>query len=101
MHILIIFRLPGQVEDLVESRACLFVAIGYIVLSTRLKRHDYTVTFLLDANTFVKASPSLKSDWLAVFRPLSLFMWGGMVASLLLVALVLWMVSVLSVFRCG
>lgn len=76
-----------------EAKVCLFVGNGFIVLSTRLKRHDYTISFHLDWNTFVMARPSLNSDWLAVFRPLSVHMWAGVMGVLLLVSVVLWGVS--------
>ncbi|KAK8392744.1 hypothetical protein O3P69_014879 [Scylla paramamosain] len=80
-----------QVEDKVTERECFLVPIVYMMIIVRLQRFDFTYNYLFDGTAFVMAKPTMEIKWQGLYRPLSWLPWACVAASLLSVAVVLWL----------
>ncbi|XP_050713412.1 uncharacterized protein LOC126996696 [Eriocheir sinensis] len=78
----------GDAIQKVEERASFICPVYHIVMSVRVKRHDFTFTHEFSYLSFAMAKPSQKPQWQGLYYPLAEQVWLAVLAALILVPLV-------------
>ncbi|XP_042872735.1 uncharacterized protein LOC122253582 [Penaeus japonicus] len=83
----------GQVTSLVTERKSMLAAIYHILLPQRKDRYDFSFTYEQIKTDFCMAKPSLGSNWLSLYYPLSHGVWASVLAMVVVILCVLYVVT--------